>query len=1013
MPHVARLSNRVLSKAIASGGGQEFSAPAEWITTQYGSGWPIAPVSAPKDVELPRAIDYPISVNATLTPRTGYGLMPFAALLEAYENVTEVRTPVELICREMGSFVPRLIDDDGNDVSDHDYAWLCEKPDGETPFGPWMARMIKSMKIYDAPAVYMDTSHGKTTGLHFIDGSTLFVIVDEFGKVPKAEPLNVYLTRTAAQNARSSSSKPSSASKATTGESDTGWPVGPSTLDALVSRLIQRQNDGEDIPERMPAYTQVIKGTPFSWWSADQVWYMPKSPRINSPYGESFIEIAWSWLMIVVNITAFELGHYRTGSMPEGFVTIPKSEYSDQNALLALELLYNSRMSSNPATERMRLRFFPDGTKYIPTKKPDFPDRLYNQAWKNILHAIGVPPSELGDIPGGGLGGKGFKEGSLSDLSRNTLNPVRQALAEPFNHALQRDGVRDVKFELGYPMDEIDPDKQKQGVYDGMAHGTLSLNDALGELNMNPVGDPDDRGNIANKHLIVAGSAIYVVEDMKSQNGMAIPTFTGKPGGNTGGTPVGPETAAQQAGAVHTSEDHKTIEKIIRHVLDSGTLDGKFYSIPKLSLEKEIQPLLLSAPLTEETPGPPDYTPVGHDLLGAEVEERRRRETPILPVDKDADNARPAGVSHMSQWYQIAIEKETKKHPDLRPDEIEAIVRANLREKFDYYGKPNWASHLAPHQVGKMGTTEQFTAGVKEEQSEHPQLSLSEIEQLVIDHLNKDPNYYRVGKIITASELRKHCGVCPEDDDYFDAPISREVGIDFPADAHANSVEIVAMVPDGLPPKAALWKPEGAEMPELQDYIGGPQYVREEAAYLLDRSLGFYLVPVAYVTEADGEVGAAIYYTASAQKPYEDVRQYDAVWVERAAVLDYIMSQQDRGPLHNYLTHPDDPKRPIIIDNGLGFPVDTNKFCVSPFCNAMINQPLSSDTLKRIAMLLGDSSTYSDIKSLVGDDATKKAWLCAKRLFDEKMITSYTSDQSYTEGTGDGETPLTSEGSSS
>lgn len=1036
---IARLSNRTLVK-LDSGGGQGFTTPAEWITTAYGSGWPIAPVTVPQDAALPREIDYPISVNATLTPRTGYGHMPFAALLEAYENVAEVRTPVELLCRELRSFIPHLVDDEGNEIQDHPMAWICDKPDGYTPFGVWVTRLIKTGKVYDAPAVYLDTdSHGEFQGMHYIDGSTLFVIVDESGRVPQPEPVQSYIARRQYQQT-------STISKGF----DSGWPVGPSTLDALVERLIARLKAGQDIPDKMPAYTQVIKGTPFSWWSADQIWYMPHSPRMNSPYGESFIEIAWPWIMVVVNLTAFELGHYRTGNMPEGFVTVPKGTYASLTELLAQEQLYNSRMSGNPATERMRLRFFPDGTKYLPTKKPDFPDKLYTQSWKNILHAIGVPPSEFGDIPGGGLGGKGFKEGAMSDLSRNALNPTRESVAEPFNHVLDTQGITDARFELAFPTDEIDPDKLKQGVYDGMAHGTLSLNDALGELNLDPVGNPDDHSNIANKHLIVAGSAIYVVEDMQSQNGMAVPTFTGKPGGNTGGTPVGPETAALQSGAEHTPDDHKTVEKVIRNILGTGTLDGKYYSLPTRTvfaeaerlrkgdrrpgvpddmmqsfldqgavesdilgvwrntqtsqiwvscgdwaqsqtfdairavcgenvrieaevsppesgedyigvstddpgewvaitkvtrpnqLSKENQPVLLPIPPTK-TEGAPDHTHPAIESIESNVDIRRTEDTPILPVSPD-DNARPAGVSHMAIWYQNGLAQEQKAHPDMPLHELDALVRQNLREQWDYYGREGLTGHIAP-----------------------------------------------MGKNIVYGDLFKHCGVCPEDDEYYGAPISREAQFQWPNGNHANAVEIVAMIPPGLPAKAALWKPEGGEVEALQDWVSGPQYVREEAAYLLDRSLGFYLVPVAYVAEADDEVGAAIYYTFDAGQGLP-VEQYAPAWIERAAVFEYITAQQDRHDLgHNYMTHPDDPTRPILIDNGLGFPANEDLYCNSPFCAVMVNRPLSSGVLAAIARCLMDTATWNDIAVLVGTTAANHARTCAQRLLDEKMITDASS----------------------
>lgn len=566
---IVRQGPSVLSK-LQSGGGENFAIPGAWSQTAYGSGWPVAPVSAPKDVEIPRSIDYPISVNSMITPRTGYGLMPFSALLAAYENVTEVKAPVSLIHRELNGFIPHLVDNNGNSVEDHPYLWMTQYPDRKTPFGVWLTRFLKSSKVYDAPAVYLHKNGNQIDALHYIDGSTLFIILDQFGNIPEPEPIEEYVRREmVTSQPRVQIPTPQGAAK------------GAGSLTEWAAQYSKRLRDGQPVPEKVPAYSQVIKGTPFSWWDASEIWYMPQSRRLNAPYGESFIESAWSWIMIIVNVTAFELGHYRTGNMPEGFVTMPNSAAANIDALMGLEMAYNQRMAGNPTTERNRLRFFPDGAKYFPTKKPDFPRDLYTQAWHNILNAIGVQPSAFGETPGTGLGGKGFKEGAANDFGRQTLNPHREFVASLFNEVLERDGVTDVKFSLDYNIEEIDPDKQKQSVYEGMAHGTLTLNDALGQLNLQAVGDPNDRENIANKHLIVAGATIYVVEDLQTQNGMAIPTLGAGQQNQTGGVPVGAETAVEQQGAEHNpTEERKTIEKLLRNLQDTGTLDGKFYSVP-------------------------------------------------------------------------------------------------------------------------------------------------------------------------------------------------------------------------------------------------------------------------------------------------------------------------------------------------------------------------------------------------------------------------------------------------
>lgn len=116
------------------------------------------------------------------------------------------------------------------------------------------------------------------------------------------------------------------------------------------------------------------------------------------------------------------------------------------------------------------------------------------------------------------------------------------------------------------------------------------------------------------------------------------------------------------------------------------------------------------------------------------------------------------------------------------------------------------------------------------------------------------------------------------------------------------------------------------------------------------------------------------------------------------------MSQQDRGFEHNYLTHPDDPSRPVLIDNGLTFPVDEEIYCESPFCQMILNKPLSEQTLQAIGNLQGDEATWKDIRALIGEPATNKARACAQRLLDEKMISSAHHEEKSDEQTSEDST---------
>jgi 2'-5' RNA ligase len=240
------------------------------------------------------------------------------------------------------------------------------------------------------------------------------------------------------------------------------------------------------------------------------------------------------------------------------------------------------------------------------------------------------------------------------------------------------------------------------------------------------------------------------------------------------------------------------------------------------------------------------------------------------------------------------------------------------------------------------------------------------------------------------ANLAKHCGVCEEDEVYFGAPIAKGADVPMPIQG-ANESQIVAIVPEGEEPRAGVFKPEVAESAGLQARVGGEQYAREEAAYLLSRSLGFDLVPVTFVAEVDGQTGSVQHYVMGAGDPQAPLN-YSPEWVERAAVFDYITGQSDRRTA-NYLTHPDDPSRPIFIDNGLSFPAGP-VIGDDPFVEAQGSTPFSSGVMDSLTICVGDEALWSDLKETLGKGPATAARIRTRALLTAGRVPSITSDSS-------------------
>jgi hypothetical protein len=295
--------------------------------------------------------------------------------------------------------------------------------------------------------------------------------------------------------------------------------------------------------------------------------------------------------------------------------------------------------------------------------------------------------------------------------------------------------------------------------------------------------------------------------------------------------------------------------------------------------------------------------------------------------------------------------------------------------------------------LGFDGDWQQLRIGIGEEQEHADTVGDDQetIVRIVLDHLKEDPEYYtKLKAAMTKMErvLQKHCGVSAEDDVYFAAPIQIRTDVEMPSQG-ANDSLIISMGSEELSQRPAVWKPEDGEDAKLQEWVGGKLFCRGEAAYLLDRELApdenSYLVPVTFTAEIDGVKGSVQHYVTG-REAREDVNAYGSEWVERAAVLDYIMGQVDRNR-KNWLTHPDDDKRPVLIDSDLSFPVDPAQKLHSSFIDAMNDKLLSAKTLDMIYLALGNHDLWDDLREVMdSDESVEHAKERAQKLYDAKKI---------------------------
>lgn len=346
----------------------------------FAPGVPMAPVIA--DDEKPRVFDYMSGVNLYMTPRSGYGLLPFSALKNFAETSDAVRIVVEAIKREIRSAEWHITAEDPKDETDYSReirrltaAWRM--PDGVTEFDAWCNAVLEDMLVYDAVSLWLDTdASGGVLSVEQIDGSTIRPLLDVRGRIPR-----------------------------------------PPT----------------------PGFMQYIKGRNWQWFTADRLLYRPFNTSAASPYGRSPIEFLILRLNESLRRQYSAAEYWSSTNVPEAMAFLP-SEWSPEN-IRTFQDYFDTLLVGDIAKLR-RIKFMPSpgGTPIYEFRRPDAASAAQFDEWmlKMTCWAFGFLPSELGLVAGSGLGGKGFMDGMENAQYRFGIGPIVSFLQNLFSGIVQR-----------------------------------------------------------------------------------------------------------------------------------------------------------------------------------------------------------------------------------------------------------------------------------------------------------------------------------------------------------------------------------------------------------------------------------------------------------------------------------------------------------------------------------------------------------------------------------------------
>ena len=296
----------------------------------FSPGLPLVP-TAPQPV---RVLDFGVGANTVLTPRSGYGDIHSFASLRAFANVELVRLAIETCKDQIERLDWKIKPKDGRNPKGDAKARIKEvqaffrRPDGVTPFATWLRQSLEDLLVLDAPAFEKRRDRGgKLIGLDIVPGDTIKLLVDETGRRPRAP---------------------------------------------------------------IPAFEQVIKGTPWALLTTDDLIYAPRNPRPNHLYGFGPVEQIIVTINTAMRRQAVQLGYFTEGNTPAGILNVPAGWGAD--TIKTMQDSWDARTEGNLAGKSKQF-WVPEGTKYQPFKESPLKDEFDEWLARVVCFALSLPPT--------------------------------------------------------------------------------------------------------------------------------------------------------------------------------------------------------------------------------------------------------------------------------------------------------------------------------------------------------------------------------------------------------------------------------------------------------------------------------------------------------------------------------------------------------------------------------------------------------------------------------------------
>ncbi|MHA6764695.1 phage portal protein [Streptacidiphilus sp. PAMC 29251] len=221
----------------------------------------------------------------------------------------------------------------GGDVTDAIPLGMAalEKPDRQMPFSVWIAAWLYDILAYDAGALSRMANRGRrTVGLRVVDGTTIAPLLDYWGNSPEPPA---------------------------------------------------------------EAYVQFANGLPWSWFTRNDLVYLPFRKLSESPYGQAPLETILLNANTDLRFQQYFLQRFTEGNIPAGFASAPETWTPDQ--IEQFQEYWDAFVLGDQAAKN-QIKWMPGGSKLEWSNEKDFSDTFSLFLMRKTCAAYHVVPSDLG-----------------------------------------------------------------------------------------------------------------------------------------------------------------------------------------------------------------------------------------------------------------------------------------------------------------------------------------------------------------------------------------------------------------------------------------------------------------------------------------------------------------------------------------------------------------------------------------------------------------------------------------